>query len=325
MRHRLTILTAPVESQQRFGLRAVRRYLGLLRNTLFFKRVTPASYYGGHSAVTRSLVEGLLKIGGDFNYNPCRIEDVGDTCHVLSNIEALKQSIQWKKNGRIKYLLAGPTLVVRSNEVDCILSSPEIDICLVPSQWVNDAYIEDEPTLSGRTRIWYVGVDEDYWKPRLPKVIKKNVLVYWKLNDIAFCEQIENFLIGYGMNPIRIVYGKYSKDEYKSALERSIFSIFMSRSESQGIALAESWAMDVPTLIWQSSEQLVINKRPYSSYSAAPYLNLDLGDSWETVDELEKLFESPKTYSPRKWLLDHMTDELSAKLLLQICQDMDKR
>ena len=28
-------------------------------------------------------------------------------------------------------------------------------------------------------------------------------------------------------------------------------AVFISRSESQGLALAEAWAMDVPTLVWQ--------------------------------------------------------------------------
>ena len=325
MKHRLTILTAPIEPQQKFGLRAVRRYLGRLRNTFLFRGVTPDSYYGGHSAVTRSLVEGLLKIGVDFNYNPCKIDDIGDTCIVLSNVDALKQSIEWKKNNRIKYLLAGPNLVVRSSEFDCVLSSPEIDLCLVPSQWVNVAYIEDVLTLRGRTNIWYAGVDETYWKPRVHKIKNNNALVYCKFNDVVFCEKIQNLLIDHGINPIKLVYGKHSKDEYKSALEISDFSIFISRSESQGIALAESWAMDVPTLVWQSSEQLVINNRAYSSYSAGPYLNADLGDFWETIEDLQFFLENHKTYSPRKWLLNNMTDELSAKLMLQICQNVYKK
>ena len=52
-------------------------------------------------------------------------------------------------------------------------------------------------------------------------------------------------------------------------------AVFMSRSESQGLALAEAWAMDVPTLVWQSPPG-----EPGSVFSLsdpAPYLTSDTG------------------------------------------------
>lgn len=278
--------------------------------------------YGGHAAVTRSLVEGCQKEGIDLNYNPSTWRDVGDVCHVLADVDALRQAIQWKRQHRIKLLLAGPNLVVRSDEHDGILASPEIDVCLVPSEWVKVAYEEDAPSLSGRIHVWYAGVDEEYWNPDLYRAPKgKSVLVYWKSGNSDFCEVVERILEKKGWKPERVTYGLYKKPRFRRLLAKSAFAVFLSQSESQGIALAEAWAMDVPTLAWEP-EHLFIQGRPYTVFSAAPYLNDLVGAKWRTLDELDHLLaripECQQSWTPRQWVVSHMTDKLSAMRLIDI-------
>lgn len=99
--------------------------------------------YGGHYAVTRSLIEGLKKTDACFNYDPRNVAEVGDVVLVLSDTNALRQAIQFKRDGRIKKLLAGPNLVVWACDDGYVLASPEIDICIVPSNFPRVAYIED--------------------------------------------------------------------------------------------------------------------------------------------------------------------------------------
>lgn len=276
--------------------------------------------YGGHHSVTRSLVEGLIKVNFNSNYNPQMLPEVGETVVVLSGIEALKQAIDWKRKGKIKKLLVGPNLMTRSNECDNILSSPEIDICIVPSDWVRIAYEEDAPALVGRIICWYAGVDENFWKPKEGCKKGKNVLVYWKTESEDFCRQTEETLIEHGWNPLRVVYGKYKNEDFKDILSKCIFAVFLSRSESQGLALAEAWSMNIPTLVWNPQE-VIINGRKYSVTSSCPYLSDLTGREWMTFSGLDELLHDVemklKTFQPRKWVLENMTDEISARKLLQ--------
>jgi len=226
----LTILTEVLPEPASGICETLKRRVRAVRNHLTASVAGQA--HGGHSAVTRSVVQGLTKLGTRFNYNPERLKNVAEVVVVLSGIEALKQAIQWKKSGRVKRLLAGPNLVVRSSEYNGLLTSPEIDICLVPSDWVRVAYEEDAPSLRGRIRVWPAGVDSKYWKPKQRRSEARNVLVYWKTEREEFCDSVERILCSFGWVPIRLAYGRYTKREFKMALSASSFAVFVSRSES---------------------------------------------------------------------------------------------
>lgn len=99
----------------------------------------------GHYAVTRSLVEGLKKLNVSFNINPSA-KNLGNAVLVLTDICALQQAINLKRENKIKRLLAGPNLVIRANQYNEILNSKEIDLHIVPSEWIATAYVEDLPS-----------------------------------------------------------------------------------------------------------------------------------------------------------------------------------
>lgn len=274
-----------------------------------------------HPAVTGSLVRGLEELKINYNFNPSRICDVGSTVVVLTNIDALKQAIDWKRKGKIKKLLAGPNLMVRADDYERILSSPEIDVYLVPSVWTKVAYIEDEPSLENRIGIWPAGINIDEWEPQQKSKNSKHVLIYWKTESEDFCKQVEQLLKNYGWQPKVIKYGQYALATYKELLSVTAFAVFISRSESQGLALAEAWAMNVPTLVWNPQE-LTINGRIYSESSACPYLTTQTGNDWKTIEELEALLKTISTtlvnFSPRTWMIHNMSDAVSCKILIAL-------
>lgn len=315
---KITILTSPIRCEQK-SILGFQWALSFIKDRV--SKITRKNKLGGHPAVTRSLLRGFQKIGTDFNYNPWHINDVGKTVIVLSGIDALKQAIDWKGKGIINILLAGPNIMVGSDEYDGILGSPEIDICLVPSDWVRVAYEEDLPVLRNRISCWYAGVDEDYWQPNNPPSAGKHVLVYWKTESVEFCQEIETILKNYGWEPIRIVYGNYDNAKLKNILSQVKFAVFLSRSESQGIALAEAWAMNIPTLVW-NPRQFVRNGRNYSSVSSCPYLTSYTGIEWSSTDEFADHFEQLITKltecNPRAWVLEYMTDTICARNIMHL-------
>jgi hypothetical protein len=121
-----------------------------------------------------------------------------------------------------------------------------------------------------------------------------------------------------GMDLHIIQYGHYNKEEYREQLRLCDFSVFISEKETQGIALAEAWAMNVPTLCWDSfssnMEGMIL--MPTSS---CPYLTRQTGARWRSVDDLRQLiYLYEKSYfSPRNWVISHMSDKVSAASLLE--------
>jgi len=279
----------------------------------------------GHPSVTRSLARGLGKLGVAFTLNPISPRAISGVCMVLSSVAALRQAIEWKQHGKVRLLLAGPNLMVRSNEHGGILAAPEIDACVVPSEWVAAAYLDDLSPLSHRIRVWYAGVDEFYWAPHRSATPRTNALIYCKNADAELLRSVKSILEGAGWPTISINYGSYSRKEYRAALQKSKFAVFLSASESQGIALAESWAMDVPTLVWQPQE-LVIGGRRYTRFSSSPYLNEMVGARWTLREEFEQLVARLpaliSTFSPRAWLLSNMTDVHAARRLTDIVDEL---
>ena len=183
-------------------------------------------FFSGHTAVTKSLINGLRQDNILFNYNPYFPKDVGDIVFVLSDVKALKQAIDLKKSGKIKTLIAGPNVVELPTN-DHMLSSSKIDLVLVPSKITVDIYEKLSPALTGKVVSWYAGVDVSYWKPtNLPK--EKEVLVYWKNAPKAFCLEVELILKRKGYKINRIIYGHYNRKHFKKLLQKSMFAVFLS-------------------------------------------------------------------------------------------------
>lgn len=291
------------------------RHRSAIRRPLFKSRS-----YSGHFGVTRSVVDGLKRLGAPYRLNPMQI--AGDVI-VLSNVEALHAAIMAKRAGRIRKLLAGPNIMVSSRDHGGVLSSPEIDLVIVPSQWVKIAYVEDAPALDGRISIWPAGVDEHYWAPGVASGDRKHrtVLVYQKNASEELLKGVINTIEACGWRVSVIVYGKYAAENYRQQLANATFAVFLSRSESQGLALAEAWSMDVPTLVWDSQENEICGRR-YSVISTAPYLTDACGALWRTVEDLSQLLDRLSHRidhcHPRDWLLLNMTDEVCARHLLYL-------
>lgn len=316
----LTVLTQPVPpspAEDRNLLSQPGAAVRRLVETVFPRK----TMYGGHPAVTRSVVEGLARLRVPYRYNPRCLTEVSDTVIVLAGLEALQQAIDWKRERKIKVLVAGPNVVVRPIERNSLLASPEVNVCLVPSEWVGTAYLEDAPSLTGRISVWAAGVDERYWNKSRRQRDLKTVLVYWKNAPADVGAGVEALLRSLAWQPVRITYGQYEREQYRAALEASTFAVFLSGSESQGIALAEAWAMNVPTLVWNPGD-LTYQGRRYTVVSSCPWLTENTGIEWVSLTELESILmeveDLMRSWRPREWLLDHMTDEIAARNLLQI-------
>lgn len=317
---KITILTREVSIGSCI-LRGLRNLIRFIRKILI-KRVLDfdlLKYGGSHPAVTRSLINGFSKTKTFFNFNPLFSSAVGQIVIVLSDMDALRQAINWKQNSKIEKLIAGPNIIELPDESEKILASPEIDIWIVPSAMTIEIYERLNPALKGRVKSWYAGVDENFWLPGHLKN-KKKVLIYQKNSPTPFFKKVEQKLKEHGFVTETVIYGRYSKKEYFKYLDESAFAIFLSIAETQGIALVEAWSMDVPTIVWDPEiEHYYIRGL---KTTASPYLSEETGMRWKELREFETIItnlnDCLQKFSPRKWVLNNMTDAKSTQQLLEI-------
>jgi hypothetical protein len=319
----LTVLTAPVPGT------AQRLHQGLRSRVRPFVKpgvpLSDVSPYPGHYALVRSVVEGLRDIHADFNFNPRRMSELARVVYAPAN-EALLQAADLKGRGKIDYLVAGPVNALFTDECDGIVRRPEIDRLIVAHEWALD-FFRDEPELVAKSRPCPCGVDAEHWKPT-GGASKTNVaLVYWKGGDKAFVERVEQIVQACGLEPQRLrsqlgEHALFNPAHYRQLLDRSVIGVFLSTFETQGLALAEAWSMDVPTMVWDPRGQAVWRGRSFQSRSSAPYLTPATGRLWRTLDDLEPVLRGAlaerSAFRPREWVLANMTDAICSAALYDI-------
>jgi hypothetical protein len=318
-KHKITILTDPMPCGRELlheGARRIARFIrdALRPNRQYFNHPK----YRGHFAVTRSLVEGLNSIGASFNYNPLYPWEVEDSVVVLSGVRTLRQAIRLKKQGKIKKLFAGPNIVIFSSDYDSLIAAPEVDAVITPCNFVVDLYLEDNPSLKGRIFSWPAGVDTQFWVPDNTRK-RNDILIFEKQNKgpVGPVEPYADYLRSLGWNVEIIKYGSFSHNQYLESLNRSCLMLGFVTDESQGIAWAEAWSADVPTLIWRNSSN-VWGSRRYAC-STAPYLTKENGLFFDDLEDFKVKFSyweaHREQFKPREWTLENMSDEVSASML----------
>lgn len=316
-RPKLTVLTDPVLWGREFvseGPRKVVRYFKYRVQSHEGRGSDPI--YRGHFAVTRSLVEGLGAIDASFNYNPVFPNELADVVIVLAGVRTLRQAIRLKQRGLIRKLFAGPNIVTFSSDDDFIIASPEISLVITPSEWVVDMYKEDSPCLGTRCFSWPAGINTRYWTPGV-HVPRDRLLIFEKYISSGLTRPYVDYLCGLGWRVDVIEYGSFSHSEYLSMLKRSCLMIGFSMSESQGIAWAEAWAADVPTLISRNDSH--VHRGRIYRCSTAPYLRPENGMFFTDFEDFKLKFSYWEAhrdeFSPRDWTMKNMSDDVCASLL----------
>ncbi len=325
LKSRLTILTDPMAIGQEAIPEVIRRMARRLKYAVLKRSYTSHPRFRGHFAVTRSLVEGFEKIGVDFNYNPATLSQLADTVIVLAGVRTLRQAIRLKQEGRIRRLFAGPNIVHFSSDFESILASPYVDAAIAPCDWVIEHYVADNPSLRDRIFAWPAGVNADYWKPDV-EVKRDRILIFdkqYNTNDPGRIQPFVDYLQEHGWSVDVITRRKhlgYTQEHFLKLLQRSCLMVgFAGDSESQGIAWAEAWAVDVPTLVMRNTQQTLYGR--LLRVSTAPYLAGRNGIFFDNIEQFKQQFSYWQShwqqFSPRQWVLENMSDEVCSQRLYE--------
>ena len=273
----------------------------------------------GPSVVTESLIVGLRELGVDFLYNPpVHMIQQSDYVYVNESVDALRWAIQAKKKGGIAKLIAGPAIVNIPSEEEGVICSSQIDIYLSPSQW-NIEWLMSLDVCLGRTlKLWPAGVADN----GLLKNPHGRILIYNKNPDQELLDYVQAYFDDRKVEYIMITYGRYSHTDFIELLKKTKVVVFLSHSESQGLALHEVWMADIPTLVWNPGFVEYKGLRWEDKKLSAPHLidmcGLFFKDRNDFGCRFQDLLRRYDSYTPRMYSLEYFTNKKVARKFLEI-------
>ncbi len=271
----------------------------------------------GHEGVLLALIRGFKALNIPFTYNKITKQTKyvillwADTAQI-HKITKLKQKQQIT-------VISAPTanghdydFQFRFAQTDCI------DFSWVASNWVKEFYKSKmDSKYWDKIIVCPSGVDV---KPlqisSVPKIFHK-CLCYYK--GLPINERITEMLQKRGIEICNIEYGKYTYDDYMRILDDVDFVIFhQDMRETQGLAQAEAWAHNKPTLVHYVPREFNSN--------SSPYLTPFTGTFYNSLEDLEKLLDkyiaNPcqflKQFQPYSWVYTNMSDSSSLLSLIKL-------
>ena len=198
---------------------------------------------------------------------------------------------------------------------------------LVPCEWERRMFAVH---WHDKVHVWPVGIDTDTWAPTVDAVKDIDVLVYNKIrfqparDTAAVLEPILGTLRTSGLRIATLAYGHYRETEFQALLKRSRSMIFLCEHETQGIALQQALACDVPVYAWDAGgpwqdTQYYPDRVNFGPVTSVPYWDDRCGSTFIDVAGFRTGFSAfwsrviDGSFSPRRFILDNLTLEAGAR------------
>lgn len=277
----------------------------------------PKPRINGPTSVSHSLMRGLDELGIAYNFNPQFPWQVHKNVIVLQGVEAVEQMVRLKRRGRIKKLIVGPNVYGSPLDGKKQSRSSYIDLFVLPGPWAVEFHNQVLPWAKGKIKVWYAGVDVECWKPAEKQ--REKILIYNKNVEDAKVAKVLKVLEQKKVPYAVVNYGHYKQEDYLAMLQGAWAAIFFTKVESQGLALLEAWACDVPTMVYEQTEVHDLKTNLTVQTSSAPYLT-DAAGLFFQIETFEQKFDeflaNIERMSPRHYVLEKFTDGHIAQKLL---------
>lgn len=265
----------------------------------------------GHRQLELSLVRGF-----DDLHVPFKFDELSENIIVLwADKIDLRVIRRLRKQRKIKHVVTVPT-ACKYDYKDLMWNFPKyecIDYSLVASDNVK---VKNEKLITSqyhkKIKSWASGVE--LGKVDLSAKPNWSCICYYKRLPVD--RELTKFIESSGIKCHIIEYTKYKFEDWLQLLPKVDFVIFyQDYIETQGLAMAEAWAHNKPTLI---------------KAGRSPYLTDDTGLFWNTTDELKKFISEYKDnpekflsqFSPYKWVENNMSDKISVQNLIKIFENI---
>ena len=183
-----------------------------------------------------------------------------------------------------------------------------------PSEWAAKIWKDSELCKNIKVVPLPFGVDIEKFKDTKPNSKREYVSIYFKRrhpNELRF---VANFLRAKNINYRIFNYVEnYNENEYLTYLQNSKFCFWLDAHESQGFALEEALACDVPLIVWNITSMKQEHGSSYTDIPATtiPYWDERCGEYFYNVHELETVFNlfmsKLETYKPREYIVENLS------------------
>lgn len=267
----------------------------------------------GHPQLERSLLRGFLELNISFKMN-----EPAKNMILLwvdkSDLHCLKRV---KKQYDIQNIVTVPT-ACKYDYKDLMWNFPCYDVinyALVASHWVKDKMLAKIPQqYHNKVKEWASGVELHDITKNYPF---RSIICYYK--NLPIDNDLTMFITNKGINCVIVEYGKYYFNDWIEQLKQNDMVIFYQNChETQGLAIAEAWSYNCPTLI----------KMIDDNTCASPYLTSITGKTWKdaSLQDLKEIIsdyaknpqEFLKSFSARDYIKNNMSDVVSVKNLINI-------
>jgi len=235
-------------------------------------------------------------------------------------------------------LLFGTSIYNHPIDDEFLPSRQAIRQVLVPSEWVKRMFSSVWPNL---VTVWPVGIDTELWAPAPSKTKDVDVIVYDKI--FRDREHYDATLIGPMMAELRrrglvvehLRYGSYLEKQLHVLSRRARSMIYLSRHETQGIAVEQMLASGVPVLAWDSGGewqnlQYLLRGVRFGPVTSVPYWDDGCGKKFTDAADFPTRFDEfwrgvqCHAFAPREMILKHkLTLEDAAQAYVGLVEKYD--
>ncbi len=282
---------------------------------------------GGVMMISINLMRGLDKLGipyrlNDYNYVKKHPEEIA--CIIG------KPHVLYRRKWKNPILFGSGIFSHPIENANLLKDYPNIKKILVPGPWMLDMF---KPWYGDAVTAWPVGIDTEKWSPVNDAEKTIDFIVYDKLN------RDRDNLIQDVLNPVLAVlqsknlsyqiirYGDYNTGQLKTAIDNSKAAIFLSESETQGLAYQQILSADLPILAWDhggywQDSYYYPHMVKFKPVSSVPYWDERCGikfkDMQDFNDKLSSFLNEWTNFKPRAYILDNLTLEKCAALYMGI-------
>lgn len=212
-----------------------------------------------------------------------------------------------------KKFIFGPHFsIFPTNKITQINNIHKNAIYIQPSDWANEVWkhMEAEQIIPIKTFCFPVDTN----KFNQVKKERNKVFIYFKRRQPSELKFIEDYLKKNNIEYVIFDYIKrYKEEDYISYLQDSKYGLILGAHESQGFAIEEALACNVPLLVWNTkymSQEYGSNFKNIPCTSI-PYWDNTCGEFFYEKEEFEHTFNSfiqnIESYEPRKYVMEHLS------------------
>jgi hypothetical protein len=263
-----------------------------------FDQNNPPAPMTGCWKVFNNLKMGLEQLNIDFSVNVA-----GDVNGCLDG-ESLNDNLPEKT-------LVGPEIMVLPTEMPDLWGKWKY--WTQPSQWVIDYMRQFDETRENDMFVWPVGVDTERFNSQGRGAFEYDCFIYYKNVTKQTPESklrfIENELKQRGLKYLTFSYGSYGEDALMNATKKCRFGIFVTGTESQGLAVMEVMSSGVPIYIFDE-KTFLYGEYTFSNenVSSCPFFDTSCGvkskdSTFATFDK--EFLPNVGKFKPREFVVNN--------------------